>query len=242
VSITIQPARRVPLADRAVVASRRGLPWWGAVLVAFAMTGVGIAIDLTFGNTLTAIFLAFYVAGCLAAVLAVAHRGLFAAMVQPPLILALTVPLVVRALGTSTKGGMKDEVITLALPLVNGFPTMALTTLATVGLGVARIVIQRRAYPRADRGCAGGVPPAGSGAAAPGWRDLGKGSAVGKDGALGTGGAVGKRDADLRRNAARTQPPPPRLTTQRVARSLRSSRGSAKTKVSFAVVTGCTSP
>jgi len=31
---------------------------------------------------------------------------------------------------------------------VNGFPTMALTTLATVGLGVARIVIQRRAYPR----------------------------------------------------------------------------------------------
>ncbi len=147
-SITIQPARRVPLADRAVVASKRGLPWWGAVLVAFAMTGVGIAIDLTFGNTLTAIFLAFYVAGCLAAVLAVAHRGLFAAMVQPPLILALTVPLVVRALGTSTKGGMKDEVITLALPLVNGFPTMALTTLATVGLGVARIVIQRRAYPR----------------------------------------------------------------------------------------------
>jgi len=117
------------------------------VLGAFAMTGIGIAIDLGRGSTLTRIFLVFYVLGCLAAVLAVAHRGIFAAMVQPPLILAITVPLVVRALGTSTKGGVKDEVITLALPLVNGFPTMALTTLVTVGLGIARIVIQRRAYP-----------------------------------------------------------------------------------------------
>lgn len=147
-SITIQPARRVPLADRSVVASKRGVPWWGAVLGAFVMTGIGIAIDLSRGNTLTRVFLVFYVLGCLAAVLAVAHRGIFAAMVQPPLILAITVPLVVRALGTSTKGGLKDEVITLALPLVNGFPTMALTTLATVGLGIARIVVQRKAYPR----------------------------------------------------------------------------------------------
>lgn len=146
-SITIPPARSIPLADRSVVATKQGLPWWGAVLGAFAMTGTGIAIDLTVGTTLTPIFLAFYVVGCLAAVLAVAHRGLFAAMVQPPLILAVTVPLVVRALGTSTKGGMKDAVITLALPLVNGFPTMALTTLATVALGVARILIQRRTYP-----------------------------------------------------------------------------------------------
>ena len=111
------------------------------------MTGTGIAIDLTVGTTLTPIFLSFYVLGCLAAVLAVAHRALFAAMVQPPLILAVTVPLVVRALGTGSRGGIRDQVITLALPLVNGFPTMALTTLATLGLGIARIVVQRRAYP-----------------------------------------------------------------------------------------------
>ena len=135
------------MADRSVVASKHGVPWWGAVLIAFAMTGIGIAIDLTVGTTLTRIFLIFYVLGCLTAVLAVAHRGLFAAMVQPPLILAVTVPVVVRALGTPGRGGIRDEVITLALPLVNGFPTMALTTVATVGLGIARIVIQRRAYP-----------------------------------------------------------------------------------------------
>ncbi len=112
------------------------------------MTGIGIAVDLTLGDTLTKIFLVFYAVGCIAAVLAVAHRGIFAAMVQPPLILALAVPLVVRALGTTSGGGVRDEVITMALPLVNGFPTMALTTLATFALGLARIVIQRRAYPR----------------------------------------------------------------------------------------------
>lgn len=148
-SITIQASRGVPLGDRSVVATKHGIPWWGAVLGAFAMTGVGIAIDLALGDTLTSIFLVFYAVGCVGAVLAVAHRGIFAAMVQPPLILAIAVPLVVRALGTnSSGGGLRDEVITMALPLVNGFPTMALTTLATVALGVARIVIQRRAYPQ----------------------------------------------------------------------------------------------
>ncbi|MGZ4556862.1 MAG: DUF6542 domain-containing protein [Mycobacteriaceae bacterium] len=146
-SITIQPSRGVPLADRSVIASKRGVPWWAAVLGAFAMTGIGIAIDLTLGDTLTRIFLIFYAFGCVAAVLAVAHKGIFAVMVQPPLILAVAVPLVVNALGTPAKGGMRDKMITLALPLVNGFPTMALTTLATVLLGTARIVIQRRAYP-----------------------------------------------------------------------------------------------
>ncbi|WP_127782201.1 DUF6542 domain-containing protein [Rhodococcus sp. X156] len=146
-STTIPPARRVPLADRSVVATKTGVPWWGAVLGAFAMTGTGIAIDLTLGDTLTKIFLVFYAVGCVAAVLAVQHRGIFAAMVQPPLILAVTVPLVVHSLGSSARGGLRNEIITLALPLINGFPTMAVTTAVTVGLGVARILIQRRAYP-----------------------------------------------------------------------------------------------
>lgn len=128
--------------------SRHGVPWWGAVLGAFAITGAGIAIDLTLGDTLTKIFLVFYAVGCVAAVLLVAHRGIFAAMVQPPLILAIAVPLVVHGLGTKSTGGLRNEVITLALPLVNGFPTMALTTVATVALGVTRIVMQRRSYPK----------------------------------------------------------------------------------------------
>ena len=115
-----------------MVAARRGIPWWAAVLFAFVMTGIGIGIDLARGSTLTQVFLIFYAVGCVLAVLAVMRRGIFAAMVQPPLILALAVPVVVRALGTGSTGGLRNQIITLALPLVNGFPTMAVTTAVTV--------------------------------------------------------------------------------------------------------------
>lgn len=138
----------LPLGDRSVIVTKRGVPWWVSVLGAFAVTGVGVAVDLALGDGLSWVFLVFYVVGCVGAVLAVAHRGLFAAMVQPPLILAVAVPVVVQAMGTPTGGGgLRDQVVTMALPLINGFPAMALTTLATLALGGARIAFQRRSYP-----------------------------------------------------------------------------------------------
>lgn len=133
----------VPPAQRSIVAARRGIPWWGAVLLAFAATGIGIAVDLSLGATLTRVFLAFYAAGCVAAVCTVMYRGLFAAMVQPPLVLAVAVPLVVQLMGSGSTGGLRSAAITLALPLVSGFPTMAFTTIATVLIGLGRIVHQR---------------------------------------------------------------------------------------------------
>lgn len=144
-----RPHDGVPLDERSVVAARRGIPWWAAVLLAFAATGIGIAIDLGRGDTLTRVFLAFYAVGCVVAVLVVQRRGLFAAMVQPPLILAIAVPVVVKLLGSGSSGGLRNEIITLALPLVNGFPTMAVTTAITVGLGVVRLVVTRA--PGSDR-------------------------------------------------------------------------------------------
>lgn len=140
-----RPHDGVPLDERSVVAARRGIPWWAAVLLAFVSTGLGIAIDLGRGDTLTRVFLVFYAVGCVLAVLAVMRRGVFAAMVQPPLILALAVPLVVKLLGSRSTGGLRNEVITLALPLVNGFPTMAVTTVVTVALGLVRLFITRPA-------------------------------------------------------------------------------------------------
>ena len=132
-----------------MVAARRGIPWWAAVLLSFVMTGIGIGIDLGRGSTLTQVFLIFYAVGCVLAVLAVMRRGIFAAMVQPPLILAVAVPLVVRLLGTGSTGGLRNQIITLALPLVNGFPTMAVTTAVTVVLGTVRLLSTRR--PRSPR-------------------------------------------------------------------------------------------
>ena len=130
-----------------MVAARRGIPWWAAVLFSFVMTGIGIGIDLARGSTLTQVFLIFYAVGCVLAVLAVMRRGIFAAMVQPPLILAVAVPLVVRVLGTGSTGGLRNQVIMLALPLVNGFPTMAVTTAVTVLLGTVRLVSTRPTRP-----------------------------------------------------------------------------------------------
>ena len=127
-----------------MVAARRGIPWWAAVLLSFVMTGIGIGIDLARGSTLTQVFLIFYAVGCVLAVLAVMRRGIFAAMVQPPLILAVAVPLVVRLLGTGSTGGLRNQIITLALPLVSGFPTMAVTTAVTVVLGIVRLLTTRR--------------------------------------------------------------------------------------------------
>lgn len=126
--------------------------------MAFLMTGTGIGIDLTRADTLTRLFLVFYAVGCVAAVLAVARRSIFTAMVQPPLILAVAVPLVVRVLGGgSTGGGLRNTVLELGLPLVNGFPTMAVTTVVTVVLGLVRMRVQRRAHP--PTGSARRVPP-----------------------------------------------------------------------------------
>lgn len=125
------------------------MPWWGAVLLAFLLTGAGIAIDLGRADTLTRLFLACYAVGCVSAVLAVARRSIFTAMVQPPLVLAVAVPLVVRLLGGGTSGGVRNTVLELGIPLVNGFPTMAVTTIVTLALGVARIRVQRPAQPPA---------------------------------------------------------------------------------------------
>lgn len=146
-----RPSLGVPLAERSVVAARRGIPWWAAVLLSFIVTGIGIGIDLARGSTLTSVFLIFYAVGCVVAVLAVMRRGIFAAMVQPPLVLAVALPLVARVMGSGSTGGLRNQIITLALPLVNGFPAMAVTTAVTVVLGIVRLAVTRQPRPRRAR-------------------------------------------------------------------------------------------
>ncbi|GAB2930504.1 hypothetical protein GCM10027047_28810 [Rhodococcus aerolatus] len=161
------PGEPVPRAEWSVVAHRRGVPWWGAVALAVVLTAVGAGIDLLIGDTLTTVFQVFYGLGCLAAVLAVAQRGLFAAMVQPPLVLAVAVPTVVLLLGGPGDSSTRGKVIATAIPLVNGFPTMAVATLLTIAIGVVRIRTRRAARPahtsRSARPAA--ARPAGGGAA-----------------------------------------------------------------------------
>ena len=77
---------------RSIVPSIPGVPWWAAVVLAVTGTAAGFAFDAGSGKELTTVFSALYVAGCVAAVLAVRQSGVFTAVIQPPLILFCAVP------------------------------------------------------------------------------------------------------------------------------------------------------
>jgi len=128
---------------------RTGIPWWAAVLCALALAATGVFADMERLNRLGIVFQACYFLGCLLAVVVVQRKGLFAPMVQPPLILAMTVPGVVLAAGSPPKGGgMIATALSVGTPLISGFPTMAITTGITVAIGIFRLIIQRRPAPR----------------------------------------------------------------------------------------------
>lgn len=130
----------------------RGIPWWAAVLLALAFTGIGVFVDMERVNRLGVIFQGCYFAGCVVAVLWVQRRSLFGPIVQPPLILALTVPGVVLSGGGVTGGGgLTAKALAVGTPLINGFPTMAITTACTVIIGCVRLLRQRPPAPLARR-------------------------------------------------------------------------------------------
>ena len=124
---------------------RRGVPWWAAVLCALGLTAVGVFADIERLNRLGIVFQACYFVGCLLAVVLVQRKGLFGPMAQPPLILAVAVPGVVLAAGAlPTGGGMMATALAVGTPLINGFPTMAITTGLVLAIGAVRLVTQRR--------------------------------------------------------------------------------------------------
>jgi hypothetical protein len=109
------------------------------------LTAVGVFADVERLNRLGIVFQACYFVGCLLAVVVVQRKGLFGPMVQPPLILAVAVPGVVLATGSlPTGGGMTATALAVGTPLINGFPTMVITTGLVLAIGAFRLVTQRR--------------------------------------------------------------------------------------------------
>ena len=130
---------------------RSGVPWWAAVLCALGLAAAGAFVDIERLNRLGIVFQVCYFLGCLLAVVVVQRKGLFGPMVQPPLILAVAVPGVVLVAGAHpTGGGMVATALAVGTPLIDGFPTMAITTGFTLAIGIFRLIVQRRPTPRHD--------------------------------------------------------------------------------------------
>lgn len=156
-----QPPAADPAWDqRPIVGNAKGLPWWGAVLLAFGVAAIAAWVDMNRQDSLSRIYQGAYILGCVIAVCAVRRRNLFGPMVQPPLVFAITaVGAVVLNQPTGTGSGLKQLIFSVALPLTSNFPTMAVTTGVTVAIGLARLWFQRDPNPRMRSNRRGGQDP-----------------------------------------------------------------------------------
>ncbi|WP_143174341.1 DUF6542 domain-containing protein [Streptoalloteichus hindustanus] len=218
----------VPLAERSVFGKSRGLPWWGAVLLAFGLTGVSAFVDMEQSNALGMVFKVAYFVGCLLAVCWVRRRSLFGPMVQPPLVLAVAVPVVVLiGSGAPGAGGMSAKLLAIGAPLINGFPTMAVTTGVTLGVGLLRVLLQKDRTAGAKREPAAAADDAAdererdaarAGKGARGAGPVGSGRPAAKAGTPAARGAAGgsrQGAAAPQRQAAAGRPQAGRAGTQR---------------------------
>lgn len=107
--------------------------------MAATSTAVGFAYDAGSGTKeLSAVFTVFYVAGCLLAVLAVRQSGVFTAVIQPALILFVSVPTAYYLFNSSEIAGIKDVLINCGYPLIERFPMMFFTSAVVLIIGLAR--------------------------------------------------------------------------------------------------------
>ncbi|OLR90066.1 DUF6542 domain-containing protein [Actinokineospora bangkokensis] len=129
--------------ERPLFGASRGLPWWGAVLLALGLSAVTAAVDVNRQAALGVVYQVGFVLGCVAAVALVRRRSLFGPMVQPPLVFAATAAGALIVFGPSAGGGLKNLLFNVALPLTSNFPLMAITTAVCLALGIVRLFVQR---------------------------------------------------------------------------------------------------
>lgn len=144
-----------------------GLPWWAAVLVALGCALLGALVDNLVSGDFGIVFGGVYLIGCVAAIGMVRRSNLFAPMVQPPLLVIVSVPIVALLVGSAGGSSGKAKLLSVGTSLINQFPVMAVATVLAVGIGVARIYLQKRPAPKAERGTRGAGQAAASGSRRP---------------------------------------------------------------------------
>lgn len=123
-----------------------GVPAWAAVAIGVLGAILGITVDHFVGSgELTARFAVIYLLGCTFAALAVRHRALFTAVVQPPIILFVAVPVAYITLNETTFS-LRSMALNV-IPLVNRFPLMLFATTVVMMIGAIRLVRNRPRRP-----------------------------------------------------------------------------------------------
>lgn len=109
------------------------------MLIAVAATVFGVAIEAGTGHReLGMIFAVCYALGCIGAVLAVRQSAIFTAVIQPPLLLFVAVPLAYFLFHGEELSGLKGFLITCGYPLIERFPLMLFTAATVLAIGLAR--------------------------------------------------------------------------------------------------------
>lgn len=124
-------------AHRSIHPNIPGVPWYAALLIAVTATAIGYGIDAGH-KELTHVFAGFYIAGCVAAVLAVRQDGIFTTIIQPPLILFGAVPGAYWLFHDAKVGRLKDLLINCGYPLIERFPLMLGTAGVVLAIGLVR--------------------------------------------------------------------------------------------------------
>ncbi|WP_188489672.1 Yip1 family protein [Williamsia phyllosphaerae] len=141
----------IPTEQQSVLPTVRGVPWWGAVLVALVPTVIGAVIDGSGQSELATTFRVLYFIGCVAAVLLVRRRSLFTAVTQPPLVAFGVAVITFYLVKPGGEGGLKDLIINVLLPIAKLFPLMAWTFAAVLLLGLGRWFLTRSLAEKAPK-------------------------------------------------------------------------------------------
>lgn len=129
------------------------MPWWAAILVAVVITAIGITLD-SGDNELGGTFGSLYALGCVLAVLAVRQSGIFTAIIQPPIILFVSVPGAYFLFHGAKFTDIKDTLISCAYPLVERFPLMIFTAAGVLLIGMTRWYFASAVRPQGSVGSA----------------------------------------------------------------------------------------
>lgn len=133
-----------PVRERSLIGPVLGIPPVVAVALALGLTAIGVIVDLLRVGTVGTVFQIAYGAGCLLAVAWVRRRSLFLPAIQPPLLLAVVVPVLAVLIGApSSTAGVTEHLLLAGAPLINAFPAMAVTTGLVLLLAGYRLVRQR---------------------------------------------------------------------------------------------------